>query len=148
MIPISAYDDIAAFKIYLFDIGLLRVHVKLDAEPLILGNNLLTEFKGSLAENYVLQSLVSPFDIMPRYWVSEGRAEVDFIIQSQNQLIPIEVKSPENTKSKSLNYYNQKYSPPIRIRYSLSNISLKDGLLNIPIFLADQTARILDLVKR
>jgi uncharacterized protein len=144
--PISFYSDLSAFKIYLLDIGLLRLQTKLD--PIIFkeGNRLFTEFKGALSENYVLQSLTTQFESPLSYWTSDAIAEVDFLIQYQDKIIPIEVKSDENVRSKSLTFYANKYKPSLRIRYSLKNLEYKDGLLNIPIFLADHTRRFVDLI--
>ena len=110
------------------------------------GNRLFTEFKGALTENYILQSLVSQFNDIPRYWNSESTAEVDFILQYENDIIPIEVKSEENVKSRSLSLYAQKFSPKIRIRYSLKNLDYREGLLNIPHYLSDYTKELLEIV--
>lgn len=143
-LPLSAYDDLSAFKLFLLDIGLLRVMAQLDALVFTEKNRIFTEFKGSLTENYILQSLVSQFSVSPRYWASEGRAEVDFLIQYKNQIIPCEVKADENIRSKSLSAYTEKYNPPIRIRFSLRNLSLDGGLLNIPLFMADRTRHFID----
>lgn len=145
-IPISAYDDLSAFKLFLLDVGLLRVMARLDHQVFQQGSRLFTEFKGALTENYILQSLIPQFDTTPRYWQSDGKAEVDFLIQYKNQVIPVEVKSDENVRSKSLAIYHQKYAPAIRIRYSMKNLQWRDGLLNIPLFLADQTKKFIDLV--
>ncbi len=143
-LPMSAYDDLSAFKIYMVDVGLLRRLSQLDPRIFAQQNAIFTEFKGALAENYILQSLLPQFDVTPRYWVSEGMAEVDFLIQYKNQIIPCEVKSGENARSKSLSVYGEKYAPPLRIRYSLKNLSLDGDLLNVPLFLADHTRRFLD----
>ena len=143
-LPLSAYDDLAAFKIYLSDMGLLRKLASLPASVFYENNLLYAEFKGALAENAVLQSLVLNFDVKPRYWVSSGIAEIDFVIQYNDKIIPIEVKAGENLSGKSLSVYKNKYNPEISIRYSLANLSIKDGIINIPIFLADWTMRILD----
>jgi predicted AAA+ superfamily ATPase len=145
-LPLSAYDDLIAFKVYLSDIGLLRKIAKLPSEAVLLDNNLFIEFKGALAENFVLQSLVNQFEVKPRYWVSQGKAEVDFILQNGVDIIPIEVKSATNVASKSLAEYDKKYGPQIRIRYSLNNFKKDGNLLNIPIFLADWTKKILGLI--
>ena len=80
-LPLKAYDDLSAFKVYLSDVGLLRELSGLPPEAIFLGNETYTEFKGAVAENYVLQSLAPQYDILPRYWTSIGKAEVDFIIQ-------------------------------------------------------------------
>jgi len=142
-LPISAYDDLTAFKIYLSDIGLLRKLAKLPPEIIINNSPLYTEFKGAMTENYVLQSLVAQFEVMPRYWTSDGKAEVDFILQNGLEIIPIEVKSANSVAGKSLHLYNEKYSPKLRIRYSFNNLKKDGNLLNIPVFLADWTKIIL-----
>ncbi len=144
-IPLMAYDDLTAFKIYLLDVGLLRVMANLDPMVLFQENRFFTEFKGALTENFILQSLIPPFDSSPRYWVSSGKAEVDFLIQYKNHILPVEVKSDENIKTKSLAIYNQIYHPPLRIRFSLRNLHYSDGLLNIPLFLADYTKKLIDV---
>lgn len=142
-IPLSAYDELTAFKIYLPDVGLLRRLAQLDPVAIIEGNRLFTEFKGALTENYILTSLVQQFETMPRYWKSESKAEVDFLLQYENDIVPIEVKSDENIRSKSLSVYRKQYRPGISIRYSLRNLKYEDGLLNIPLFMADFTKTIL-----
>lgn len=145
-LPLSAYDDLAAFKIYLSDMGLLRKLASLPASVFYENNPLYVEFKGALAENAVLQSLVVNFDVKPRYWVSSGIAEIDFVLQYKDKIIPIEVKAGESISGKSLSVYKQKYNPPIAIRYSMINLSFKDGIINIPIFLADWTTQILEKI--
>jgi uncharacterized protein len=144
--PISFYSDLSAFKIYLLDIGLLRLQTKLD--PIIFkeGNRLFTEFKGALTENYILQSLTTQFEAALSYWTSDGIAEVDFLVQYQDKIIPVEVKSNESVRSKSLTYYTNQYAPSLKIRYSLKNLEYNSGLLSIPIFLADHTKRFVDLI--
>jgi predicted AAA+ superfamily ATPase len=146
-LPISAYDDLAAFKLYLIDVGLLRRLSLLDPVAIREGNRLFTEFKGALTENFVLQHLISGFEGVPRYWTSGNQAEVDFLIQVKNEIVPIEVKSDENVRSKSLTIYRNQYHPPIRIRYSLKNLTLDDNLLNIPLFMIDYTEKLLELVR-
>ena len=142
--PVSAYDDLNAFKIYLLDVGLLRRFANLDPSIVLNGNSLYSEFKGSLTENYLLQSLLTQTENIPRYWTSENTAELDFILPYKNEIIPIEVKSGENIKSKSLAVYRKTYQPRVSIRFSLKNIQFDDGLLNIPLFLADRTLKILE----
>jgi predicted AAA+ superfamily ATPase len=142
-LPISAYDDLTAFKIYLSDIGLLRKLAKLPPEIILNSSPLYSEFKGAMTENYVLQSLVKQFEVMPRYWTSDGKAEVDFLLQNGLEIIPIEVKSAHSIAGKSLHIYNEKYSPTLRIRYSFNNLKKDGNLLNIPVFLADWTKQII-----
>jgi predicted AAA+ superfamily ATPase len=138
-LPISAYDDLSAFKIYLSDIGLLRRLAKLPPEIILNGSPLYSEFKDAMSENYVLQSLVTQFEVTPRYWTSDRNAEVDFIVQNGMEIIPVEVKSAHSVAGKSLALYNHIYSPAIRIRYSMNNLKQDGNLLNIPLFLADWT---------
>ena len=142
-LPLSAYDDLSAFKIYLLDVGLLRRHSRLDTYAFKEGNRLFVEFKGALTENYILQSLLPQFDVIPRYWTSEGKAEVDFLIQYKNEIIPVEVKSDENVRSKSLTYYSNTFKPNLRIRFSMKNLNINDGLLNIPLFMADYAKKLI-----
>jgi predicted AAA+ superfamily ATPase len=139
-LPISAYDDLGAFKLYLVDVGLLRRLSLLAPSAFAEGNRLFTEFKGSLSENYVLQALSHQFEAVPRYWsVENPRYEVDFLIQRENDIIPVEVKSEDNVRSKSLAKFKEKFGDKInlRIRFSLENLRLDDDLLNIPLFMAD-----------
>jgi predicted AAA+ superfamily ATPase len=143
-LPISAYDDLTSFKIYMFDVGVLRHTSHLDPIAFIEGNRLFTEFKGALSENVVLQSLVTQFESLPRYWTSKNEAEVDFLIQYRNNIFPAEVKSDENIRSKSLAYYSKTFNPKVRIRYSMKNLSVNEGLINIPLFMADKTKSLLD----
>jgi predicted AAA+ superfamily ATPase len=143
-IPLSAYDDLSAFKIYMLDVGLLRSLAQLDPVAFSEGSRLFTEFKGALSENYILQSLLPQFESVPRYWTSEGKAEIDYLIQYKDMIVPVEVKSDENIRSKSLTYYHQTFQPSLRIRYSLKNLHYQDGLLNVPLFLADKTRNFID----
>lgn len=144
-LPLQAYDDVSAFKMYLFDVGVLRTVSSLDAITMLMKNDIFTEFKGALTENYILQSLITQFDTALRYWTSEGIAELDFILQYRNQIIPIEVKAGEGNQTKSLQAYNLKYEPRLRICYSLNNFNYDNGLLQIPVFLADKTKQLVDL---
>jgi uncharacterized protein len=145
-LPLSAYDDLSAFKVYLSDVGLLRRLAGLSASVILDGSLLYTEFKGSLIENYVLQNILPVFDIPPRYWTSGNLAEIDFLVQFNSKIIPIEVKSNENIRSKSLSVYEKQYQPSLRIRYSLKNFSFDGNLINIPLFLADRTLEIINRI--
>jgi predicted AAA+ superfamily ATPase len=142
-LPLSAYDDLSAFKIYLLDVGILRRLSLLDPIAIKEGNRLFVEFKGALSENYILQSLVKQFETQPRYWTSGNKAEIDFLIQYENTIIPIEVKSDVSITGKSLTLYNSMFNPKIRIRYSLKNLKWDNGLINIPLFMADNTKKII-----
>ena len=141
-VPLSAYDDLKAFKVYCLDVGLLRRMARLDASAFAISDALFSEFRGSFAENYVLQALLSQLDAAPRYWTNEKpKHEVDFLIQVGNEIVPVEVKSGEVVHSKSLKYYADKHAEttPLRVRYSLKNLKLDDGVLNIPLYLADRS---------
>lgn len=142
-LPLSAYDDLSAFKLYLSDAGLLRIMAQLPSELLQDDNSLYVEFKGAMAENMVLQSLVAQFDVKPRYWTSDGTAEVDFILQTGLEVLPIEVKSGVSIRGKSLGVYMNKYAPKYAVRYSMNNLKLDGNLLNIPLYLADWTKKLL-----
>ncbi len=139
-LPIAAYDDLSAFKIYLADVGILRRLASLSPTAFGEGNRLFTEFKGALSENYVLQSLANQFEVLPRYWSQINPPyEVDFIIQRDNDIIPVEVKSEANLTSKSLKKYKELFGERIglRVRFSLENLKLDGDVLNIPVFMAD-----------
>jgi hypothetical protein len=147
-LPISAYDDLSAFKLYMVDMGLLRRLSLLAPSAFGEGNRLFVEFKGALSENYVLQALKNQFEATPRYWaVINPKYEVDFITQRENDVFPMEVKSEANVESKSLKKYKEKYGDKIklRIRFSLNNLRLDDDLLNIPLFLADYTDKLIGM---
>ncbi len=145
-LPVSAYDDLSAFKIYLVDVGLLRRLAQLAPTAFGEGNRLFTEFKGALTENYVLQTLITQFEVMPRYWSqSNPPYEVDFLIQRGNDVFPVEVKSEANVASRSLRKFKELFPGEVklRIRFSLENLMLNGDLLNIPLFMADQTERLI-----
>ncbi len=144
-LPLSAYDDLTAFKIYLPDVGLLRRMSRLDPVIIAEGNRLFAEFKGALTENFVLEGLLQQFEETPRYWKSGNIAEVDFLIQHKNNIIPVEVKSDENVRSKSLTFYRKEFKSELSIRFSMRNLKRDEGLINIPLFMVDYTKKILDL---
>ncbi|MEG0638739.1 MAG: ATP-binding protein [Clostridia bacterium] len=147
-LPLSAYDDLSAFKIYLVDVGLLRRLAQLAPSAFGEGNRLFSEFKGALSENYVLQALKNQFEVTPRYWTQVNPPyEVDFLIQRENDLFPVEVKSEANTESRSLKKYKERFpsETKLRIRFSLDNLRLDGDLLNIPLFMADEANRLIGL---
>ena len=147
-LPMSTYDDLSAFKIYLVDVGLLRRMAQLAPTAFGEGNRLFTEFKGALTENYVLQTLITQFEVVPRYWTqSNPPYEVDFLIQRENDIFPVEVKAEDNTTSKSLKKFKELFPDKVklRVRFSLDNLKLDDDMLNIPLFMADQADRLIGL---
>lgn len=145
-IPLSAYQDFNAFKLYILDVGLLCAMAKIDAQVILEGNEIFTEFKGSLTEQFVLTELKSNVDTPIFYWSSEkGIAELDYIIQIKNKNIPIEVKSSENLQSKSLKTFVIKYKTDINIRTSMSNYRKEDWLINIPLYMIGNINNILKI---
>lgn len=132
-IPISAYEQKDAFKVYACDCGLLRRLAHLPASVIMNPTANYTEFKGAMAENAALQALMPLLDDqLPFYWTSEGKAEVEFVIQKDDKIIPIEVKAEDNVNGKSISVYNDKYSPELRIRYSMLNLQYNCGMLSCP----------------
>jgi predicted AAA+ superfamily ATPase len=147
-LPISAYDDLSAYKLYLVDVGLLRRLSLLSPTAFREGNRLFTEFKGALSENYILQALMGQVEAIPRYWAADHpRYEVDYIIQRDNDIIPVEVKSEGNIQSTSLKKYHEKYGDRIklRVRFSMQNLKLDNDLLNIPLFFADRANQLIGI---
>ncbi len=147
-LPLSAYDDVSAFKMYFADVGILRRQARLSPAAFAEGSRLFTEFKGALTENYILEALVGAFPDMPRYWSqSNPPYEVDFIIQRENEIIPVEVKADTNIKAKSLQRFSEIFADDIhlRVRFSLENLKLDGTLLNIPLFLADYADKFIGL---
>lgn len=117
---------------------------KLPARTLIDGDKIFTEFNGSLAEQYVLQQLKTLEDMEVAYWISKsGNAEIDFVIQTDGYVIPVEVKATTNLQAKSLKVYREKFEPEISIRTSLADFEINKGLYNIPLFMAGKVDKIL-----
>ena len=134
-IPLIAYSDISAFKLYLVDVGLLGAMGDIDIKSIIEGNSIFQEFKGAMTEQYVLQQLMCRQELSIHYWSTEkSTAEVDFIIQFEGKVIPIEVKAEENLQSKSLKSYFQQYNPSVSIRTSMSDYRIDNWLTNIPLY--------------
>lgn len=135
-IPLVAYQDFNAFKLYLLDVGLLCAMAQIDAQTILDGNSIFVEFKGALTEQFVLTELKANTSVPIFYWASEkGIAEVDYIIQIDKNNIPIEVKANENLQSKSLKNFVQKYNTKINIRTSMSSYRKEDWLTNVPLYL-------------
>ena len=141
-LPLSACKNSSAFKLYLTDSGLLRTKFRLTPTTVLQGDRLFTEFKGILTENYVLQSLVHQFGNDIFYWTSGNQAEVEFIFQLSEKIIPVEAKSALSTNAKSLSEYRKKYLPELSIRFSLKNVEKNNDLLNLPLYLVDYTRKL------
>lgn len=134
-LPLSAYEDHKSFKLYLADTGLLRKLAKIPTSSTLLNPDIFREYRGRLAENFVLQQLIAMGGAPLHYWTSGNQAEIDFMLQNDNQVIPIEVKSGLNAKAKSLKSYREKYHPKLALRFSMQNLKLDNDLLNIPLYL-------------
>jgi predicted AAA+ superfamily ATPase len=134
-LPLIAYMDITAFKLYLLDVGLLCAMGNIDIRTIIEGNSIFQEFKGAITEQYVLNELKTAEELSIYYWSSEkSTAEIDFLVQSGEKVIPIEVKAEENLQAKSLKSFYQKYKPLISIRTSMSDYRIDDWLTNLPLY--------------
>ena len=145
-LPISAYEDTKSFKLFLLDIGLLSAISKLPARTLIEGDKIFTEFYGALAEQYVLQQLKGLDDMEIAYWISESNAaEVDFVIQTNGYVIPLEVKASTNLQAKSLKVFTEKFKPEIIIKTSLADFETNNGFLNIPLYMINNIS---DIIKK
>ncbi len=131
--PLKAYHDLSAFKIYMNDVGLLRRMSNLDSSIILKGNKLFEEFKGSFTENYVANTLSYILEETPNYYTFD-RNEIDFVIQRNNKIIPIEVKSDKSTNHNSLTKYNAKNDNEISFRFSLNNLSKDGKIINIPLY--------------
>lgn len=140
-IPLSSYADDSSFKLYMADIGILRKLSKLPYEVVLDATPNYKEFKGSLTENYVLCELVKSVDETLYYWSSGNTAEVDFILQSASEIVPIEVKSERNVKSRSLAEYRKKYTPKYSVKTSMKNETNGEEVLNIPLYLISALER-------
>ncbi len=134
-ISLSAYQDLSAFKLYHNDVGLLAAMAKLPLQTILNNDAIFEEFKGSLTENYVFQQLLLKEENDIYYWTNENStAEVDFIIQNDHEVIPIEVKSGINLKSVSFKFFCSKYNPKKAIRTSLADFKEEEWMTNIPLY--------------
>jgi len=140
-IPLSSYADDTSFKLYMADIGILRKLSKLPYEVILDATPNYKEFKGSLTENYVLCELVKSVDEALYYWSSGNTAEVDFILQSGSEIVPVEVKSERNVKARSLAEYRKKYTPKYSVKTSMKNETNGEEVLNIPLYLISALER-------
>lgn len=133
--PLENYRDIDSFKIYVSDLGLLSAKKDLVAEDILYMSEELNDFKGGMTENYV-QVQLSINGYRTYYWESSRGAEVDFIIQREGNLIPVEVKAADNTRAKSLNVYRKMYQPAYAIKLSAKNFGFEDGIKTVPLYAA------------
>lgn len=147
-LPLKHYEDTTAFKIYMLDQAILRTMAELPPEAVIAKGDLLKEFKGAMAENFVLGSLLAQGYNSPHYWTRSGsKAEVDFLIQDGIVIRPIEVKAEGNIMAQSFKSYQDRYAPELRLRFSLRNLKYDGNMLNIPVFMCDWLKEILTQFK-
>lgn len=140
-IPLAAYEDRKSFKLYVGDTGLLCRKAEVSVSDVLLNPNIFGEFKGRLVENYVQQQLMAMGHKSLFYWTSGNTAEIDFVIKHENLVLPVEVKSGTNARSRSLKVYREKYKPELALRFSLQNLKREDGLLNVPLYLIEHYQR-------
>lgn len=134
-IPLKAYEDVKAFKLFIVDVGLLGCMTGLRQRILLDGNDLFTEFKGALTEQYVCQQLKTLEDLGVYYYTNNrGSCEIDFVIDTGEQVIPVEVKAETNLKAKSLKTYREKYRPEISVRTTMADYKKEDRLVNLPLY--------------
>ena len=138
-IPLKAYEDLKAFKLFLVDIGLLGCITGLSIQTILYKNELFTEFKGAITEQYVCQQLKSVSDLGLYYYTNDrGSCEIDFVVDTGEQVIPLEVKAEINLKAKSLKTYREKFNPKLSIRMSMADYKAEDGLINLPLYMAEE----------
>lgn len=134
-LPLKAYEDLKAFKLFMLDVGLLSCMVSLNEKTLLNGNDLFKEFKGALTEQYVHQQLIISKKMKPYYWSNtKGSAEIDFLIDTGEKIVPVEVKAEANLKAKSLKSYYESYEPQISVRTAMLDYKKENWLLNIPLW--------------
>ena len=134
-LPLKAYLDFSAFKLFMVDVGLMAAMAELNAKTLLRGSEIFEEFKGALTEQFVFQQLIQNKKIVIAYWASDSlKAEIDLLVQYSNEVIPIEVKAAENLQAKSLKTFYQKYNPETAIRTSLSDYRKETWLTNVPLY--------------
>ena len=134
-VPLKAYQDIPAFKLFMVDVGLLCAKAEVDAKTLLCGNDIFSEFKGALTEQYVCQQIVSELRATPFYWSAESsNGEVDFVLQNANKVLPLEVKAEENLQSKSLRSFTEKFKIGFAVRTSMADYREQEWMTNLPLY--------------
>lgn len=144
-IPLKAYEDLKAFKLFMVDVGLLGCMTGLRQRTLLDGNALFTEFKGALTEQYVCQQLKTVGDLTVFYYTNDrSSCEIDFVVDTGEQIVPIEVKAEINLKAKSLKTYREKFSPELSVRTSMADYKREDWLLNLPLYAVEEICNCLE----
>ncbi|MDR0514254.1 MAG: ATP-binding protein [Coriobacteriaceae bacterium] len=143
-LPLKAYEDPKAFKLFLVDVGLLSCMTRLRQDVLLDGNDLFKEFKGALTEQYVLQQLRTLHEVEPYYWTNErNSAELDFLLDIGNRVVPLEVKAEVNLQSKSLKAFVDRFPTPLSVRTSMADYRHDGWLLNLPLYAIGSIGRLL-----
>ncbi len=134
-IPLKAYEDLKAFKLFIVDVGLLGCMTGLRQRTLLDGDDLFVEFKGALTEQYVCQQLKTIEDLGIYYYTNDrGSCEIDFVVDTGEQIVPIEVKAETNLRAKSLKTYRERFEPELSVRTSMADYKKEDWLLNLPLY--------------
>lgn len=134
-IPLKAYEDLKAFKLFIVDVGLLGCMTGLRQRTLLDGDGLFVEFKGALTEQYVCQQLKTVEDLGIYYYTNDrGSCEIDFVVDTGEQIVPIEVKAETNLRAKSLKTYRERFEPELSVRTSMADYKKEDWLLNLPLY--------------
>lgn len=145
-VPLRAYEDLKAFKLFVLDVGLLGCMTGLRQRTLLDGNDLFAEFKGALTEQYVCQQLKTIENLGVYYYTNDrGSCEIDFIVDAGEQIVPVEVKAETNLKAKSLKTYRERFAPEHSVRTSMSDYKKDDWLVNLPLYAIEQIAMAWDV---
>ncbi len=146
-LPLKAYEDVKAFKMFVVDVGLLGCMVGLNQKVLLDGNDLFMEFKGALTEQFVLQQLITNPNLNIYYYTNDnGSCEVDFLVDTGDNVVPVEVKAEVNLKAKSLRMYVEKFSPRIAIRTSMTDYKSDNWLVNLPLYAIENLTKVVETV--
>ena len=138
-LPIGAYEDLDSFKLFVLDVGLLGALVNLDAKTILDRYEIFQEFKGAMAEQYVLQQFKTIKDLPVYYWTNEtSRSEVDFVIQINSKVVPVEVKAATNLKARSLKIYMEQFKPELALRTSLADYKKTENLIDLPLYTVER----------
>lgn len=141
VIPLKAYEDLKAFKLFIVDVGLLGCMTGLRQRTLLDGDDLFVEFKGALTEQYVCQQLKTIEDLGVYYYTNDrGSCEIDFVVDTGEQIVPIEVKAETNLRAKSLKTYRERFEPELSVRASMADYKKEDWLLNLPLYAIENIA--------
>ena len=138
--PLKAFEDFSSFKLFFFDVGLLKYAAGVSNKDIILDMGF--QFKGALTENYVLQQLISQFDVKPHYYSPSQNYEIDFLLQNESDIIPVECKAGKNTVSASFKRYINEQNPNFAIRFSELPYNKQEDMINVPLYLAGQIKKI------